>query len=66
MELKKLFKRRDFRSRFRAILRQKLTIGILYFFVEWCFKIMHKKFQVNWTKIEGDFCDFLSYDNNSI
>ena len=29
-----------------------MTIGLLYFFVE-CLKIMHKKCQVNLTKIKG-------------
>ena len=36
-----------------------MTIGILYFFVEWCFKIMHNKFQVNLTKIEGVLAIFV-------
>ena len=29
-----------------------MTISLLYFFVEWCSKIMDKKFQINLIKIE--------------
>ena len=47
------FKHWYFRSQFCAIYRQKLTIGLLCFFIEWCLTIMHKKIQVNPIKIEG-------------
>ena len=36
-----------------------MTIDFLYLFVEWCSKIMHKKFQVNLTKIEDVMAIFV-------
>ena len=41
-----------------------LILFILYFFVEWCFKIMDKKFQ-SW-RCDGNFCDIPCYNNDSV
>ena len=64
MELKKTFQMSQFSIAISRYLEAEINyryfryLDIYFFylfryFVDWCFKIMHKKFQVNSTKIEG-------------
>ena len=43
-----------------------MTISLLFIFVEWCSKIMYKKFQVNLTKIEGVTAIFVIFPITTI
>ena len=53
LELKKTFQTLQFSITILCYLEAEINYRPLYFFVEWCSKIVHKKFQVDWTKNEG-------------
>jgi len=50
---KKTFQTSQFLIAILPHLEAEFDYSPFLLFVEWCFKIMHKKFQVNLTKIEG-------------